>query len=109
MADNQQLTPEGQLKHLLTLDGLPSRILTRDEKAICFDDAGEGTPHLTKRLQMMFIHEYSKRQKYGIKRQFRYMTDKDFYHLVTLEDGQKDSNSIIRVFQDFRSVKQPAI
>ena len=29
MPDNQQLTPDGKLKHLLTLDGLPSRILTQ--------------------------------------------------------------------------------
>ena len=29
MRDNLQLTPDGQLKHLLTLDGLPARILTQ--------------------------------------------------------------------------------
>lgn len=31
------------------------------------------------------------------------MTDKDFFHLVTLEDGQKDSNAIIKVFQDIHA------
>lgn len=31
------------------------------------------------------------------------MTSKDFFHLVTLEDGQKDSNAIIKVFQDIHA------
>lgn len=29
MAQNLQLTPDGSLRHLLTLDGLPKRILTQ--------------------------------------------------------------------------------
>ncbi len=33
------------------------------------------------------------------------MTDKDFFHLVTLEDGRKDSDAIIRVFQDIQAGK----
>lgn len=42
MADGLQLTPEGQLKHLLTLDGLPSRILTQIlDTAETFMDVGE--------------------------------------------------------------------
>jgi aspartate carbamoyltransferase catalytic subunit len=42
MADDRQLTPDGQLKHLLTLDGLPSRILTRIlDTAETFMDVGE--------------------------------------------------------------------
>ena len=42
MADNQQLTPDGQLKHLLTLDGLPSRILINIlDTAETFMDVGE--------------------------------------------------------------------
>ena len=42
MADGLQLTPEGQLKHLLTLDGLPSRILTKIlDTAETFMDVGE--------------------------------------------------------------------
>ena len=42
MADGLQLTPDGQLKHLLTLDGLPSRILTQIlDTAETFMDVGE--------------------------------------------------------------------
>ena len=42
MADGSQLTPDGQLKHLLTLDGLPSRILTQIlDTAETFMDVGE--------------------------------------------------------------------
>jgi aspartate carbamoyltransferase catalytic subunit len=42
MPDNQQLTPDGKLKHLLTLDGLPSRILTQIlDTAETFMDVGE--------------------------------------------------------------------
>jgi aspartate carbamoyltransferase catalytic subunit len=42
MPDTQQLTPDGQLKHLLTLDGLPSRILTQIlDTAETFMDVGE--------------------------------------------------------------------
>ncbi|MEW6131642.1 MAG: aspartate carbamoyltransferase catalytic subunit [Pseudomonadota bacterium] len=42
MADGLQLTPDGQLKHLLTLDGLPSRTLTRIlDTAETFMDVGE--------------------------------------------------------------------
>ncbi len=42
MADGLQLTPDGQLKHLLTLDGLPSRILTQIlDTAETFLDVGE--------------------------------------------------------------------
>ncbi len=42
MPDSQQLTPDGQLKHLLTLDGLPSRILTQIlDTAETFMDVGE--------------------------------------------------------------------
>jgi aspartate carbamoyltransferase catalytic subunit len=42
MPDNQQLTPDGKLKHLLTLDGLPSRILTQIlDTAENFMDVGE--------------------------------------------------------------------
>lgn len=31
------------------------------------------------------------------------MTEKDFFHVVTLEDGRKDSDAIIKVFQDIQS------
>lgn len=31
------------------------------------------------------------------------MTNKDCFHLVTIEDGQKDSNAIIRIFQDIHA------
>ncbi len=42
MPDNLQLTPDGKLKHLLTLDGLPSRILTQIlDTAETFMDVGE--------------------------------------------------------------------
>ncbi len=42
MANHQQLTPDGQLKHLLTLDGLPPAILTRIlDTAESFIDVGE--------------------------------------------------------------------
>ena len=42
MPDNPQLTPDGKLKHLLTLDGLPSRILTQIlDTAETFMDVGE--------------------------------------------------------------------
>ena len=42
MAGGLQLTPDGQLKHLLTLDGLPSRILTQIlDTAETFMDVGE--------------------------------------------------------------------
>jgi aspartate carbamoyltransferase catalytic subunit len=42
MPDTQQLTPDGRLKHLLTLDGLPSRILTQIlDTAETFMDVGE--------------------------------------------------------------------
>ncbi len=42
MQDGLQLTPDGQLKHLLTLDGLPSRILTKIlDTAETFMDVGE--------------------------------------------------------------------
>jgi aspartate carbamoyltransferase catalytic subunit len=42
MPDTQQLTPDGRLKHLLTLDGLPSRILTQiRDTAETFMDVGE--------------------------------------------------------------------
>ncbi len=42
MADGLQLSPDGQLKHLLTLDGLPSRILTQIlDTAETFMDVGE--------------------------------------------------------------------
>jgi aspartate carbamoyltransferase catalytic subunit len=42
MPDNQQLTPDGKLKHLLTLDGLPSRILAQIlDTAETFMDVGE--------------------------------------------------------------------
>jgi len=42
MPDAQQLSPDGQLKHLLTLDGLPSRILTNIlDTAETFMDVGE--------------------------------------------------------------------
>lgn len=42
MPDNLQLTPDGKLKHLLTLDGLPARILTQIlDTAETFLDVGE--------------------------------------------------------------------
>ncbi len=42
MPDNPQLTADGKLKHLLTLDGLPSRILTQIlDTAETFMDVGE--------------------------------------------------------------------
>jgi len=67
----------------------------------------DGTPHLTNRRQMMFIHGDYKREKSGFGEQRRHMKDKDFFHLVTLEDGQKDSNAIIKVFQDIQAGTLP--
>lgn len=35
------------------------------------------------------------------------MTDKDYFHLVTLEDGQKDNNAIIKTFKDIQTGSIP--